>query len=136
MSAETRRFTGNDKQIVKTRVDTILELPDGEFAKQDLEPALAKAIKDLRDKNIIVPCGTREQIVTEDDGEADWSTRYEVNIYRVVPHALEIAKEVVAQRDAWLPCGHSGLRRVDDSYQCCCFICDQEYDRHEVKVDG
>lgn len=71
-----------------------------------------------------------------DDVGVTW-TQYDsgskpIQWWVVEERAYELAKQTVENRDAILPCGHSGISNNGDTYSCCYHDCDRAFDR----VDG
>lgn len=72
----------------------------------------------------------RERV--EYDGDTSPSFRW---VYRVERWAYETATDQVANRDAPMPCGHSGIRNLGDGEYACAYDgCDKTFRRHEVSV--
>jgi len=141
MTASARRYRDKSlKQIIQNRADTILQFPDGEFDKEDLDPAPAAQVKYFYHQDVLDVVGQREIRLTEEivdeNGESKTTekTRYTVHKYSVNDRAREIAEDVVAQRDPIAPCGHSGVRNCGDHFECCCPVCDETFDRDELEV--
>jgi len=129
MASDRTTVTGGHVNTVRANADAIAALPDDEFRRDDLCPALRETLDDLMSTPIIE---TVEQIR---EGEV-----YR-NIYAVVADAQRLAEETVAQRDAVCPCGHAGLRNRGGFYECSFDGCSQQFDREhlatvEVRADG
>ena len=129
MASDRTTVTGGHVNTVRANADAIAALPDDEFRRDDLGPALREALDDLMSTPIIE---TVEQIR---EGQV-----YR-NIYAVVADAQRLAEKTVAQRDAVCPCGHAGLRNRGGFYECSFDGCSQQFDREhlatvEVRADG
>lgn len=134
MSAETKRFTGSDKQLVQARADAILEYPDEPFTHRNLDDELKDVFRDFLRNGIIEPVGETMHKITEEESPSGTPTWYKAEEYEVVDHARDIAEQVVAARDSMWPCDHGGIRYDSGMYTCGCSICDAEYEEPQLEV--
>lgn len=134
MSAETKRFTGSDKQLVQARADAILEYPEGPFTHRELDGTKRDVFRDFLRNGIIEPVGEEMLKITEEESPSGTPTWYKAEEYEVVDHAREIAEQVVTARDSIWPCDHAGIRYHNGRYMCGCSICDAEYDEPQMEV--
>jgi N6-adenosine-specific RNA methylase IME4/general stress protein YciG len=128
-------FGTGETQVIHNKADLILSYPEGRFSYEDLEDEVLQGhIRELYHKNILVKTGERTVIDSEfADGRHEERTRYRVNEFRVADAAREEARQVVANRDLEMPCGHSGIQNHGDHYQCSNPICSREFDADTVE---
>lgn len=74
----------------------------------------------------------RQGLFERVDTAYDPDRKSQYNIYRVRPEVWDRASDVVATRDAPLPCGHGGLVNAGDHLECSFQGCDKQFDREEV----
>lgn len=135
MSAETKQFTGNDKQLVQARADAILEFPREPFTHRELDAELRDLFRDFLRNGIIVAVDETMLKITAEESPSGTPTWYKADKYEIVDHAREIAEQVVAARDSLWPCNHGGIRFDEGgTYTCGCSLCDAEYEEPQLEV--
>lgn len=118
-------------ESVRPHADLLVALPEPPktFVRQDVPDGQRDVFKRLVAAEMIER--VRKERV-EYDCDVSPSYRYR---YRVDRRVHQIASHVVANRDAPMPCGHSGIQNLgDDKYTCCYDECDLVYDRSEVQL--
>jgi len=124
-SAGAHNVTGSAIQLAKNRSDRILAYPEGEFEVGDLPDELQRELPELQAQGIA--------LVVDHFLDAANKQR---NIYRIASRAREAAREAVDNRDPYCPCGHAGFRNCGDHYECVFDLCEREFARDELEVDG
>lgn len=114
---------------IRSNLDIVSELPDGEFTSRDLPGYVERRLARLSENNVI------ENVGQEHVGDGHYR-----GIWVVPESVAERIEELQAHRNAsgkgvpMLPCGHTGFSNVPDSPYYECKTCEKQFTRSEMPV--
>lgn len=116
-------------QHVKARADLVNAVPREPFLREDVSDGLADKLNELRSQGII------DRVGTEERKAANERSTYDLAEFALDDRAREIADDVVSNRDAICPCGHTGLSNCGDHYECTYALCERAFAREDLEAD-
>lgn len=121
-------FQTGTPEIVKAHADQLSVVPDGwihprEDLDEDVHDTVFALLQRLADRRAV-------KIRTVNDNPNSEYQRHRE--YRVTDRTRELVDNVLENRDAMMPCGHSGLNNRGDYFECSFELCDKEFQREDI----
>ncbi len=130
-SRRSEDYTNPNYQRTVQYADFIVEEckpPDETFDASDIGQWAVGNLRALQTDGLIEAVGER----THTWGTGDTSI---INVYRINPAVFSDAQDIVKERSAYLPCGHSGFKNLNgDTYVCGYDHCTEQYSREDVSL--
>lgn len=125
-------FQSGARDLIEADADKLSVIPDGWFYPRDdlteeVYDATLSLLQRLADRGAI-----RTRTVTDSEGNSNDSKWNRHREYRLTDHTRELVDDVLENRDAMLPCGHSGLNNRGDHFECSFELCEKEFQREEI----
>lgn len=121
-------FQAGTPEIVKAHADQLSVVPDGWiYPREDLDEEVHEAVFTLL-KRLAGRRAVKTRTVNENP-----NSKYERHReYRVTQRTRELVENVLENRDALMPCGHSGMHNHGDYFECSFDLCDREFQREDI----
>jgi len=125
---QSSRTRHSNSQEVRRHADWLETLPEPpeEFRRQDVPKEYRGTFDAVARTNLIKR--VRSETFTQT------GNRRERGVYKLPRWVLDELNAILAHRDVFCPCGHSGIQNHGGEYSCGFEACDKTFTRDEVEV--